>query len=94
MIAEGLSDALEITWSNKVAKRVKKTATQTAKGKVERWQNVETIFQINDSAAIKDKKVVVVDDVITTGATINAFAEALFEVGAKEIGVLAIASAE
>ena len=94
LIAEGLAEILEIKWSNQVVKRTKKTTTQTSKGKVERWKNVDQIFQVTNVDEVNGKKLLVVDDVITTGATINAFADALNQAGCDEIGVLTIARAD
>ena len=52
--------------------RTEYTDSQTKKGRMERWENVDGKFEVTDSAAIKDKHVLLVDDVITTGATLEA----------------------
>ena len=94
LISQGLSEILEIEWYSDVMVRNRKTATQTKKGKVERWQNVNEIFQVTRPEVVRNKKVLVVDDVITTGATLNAALETLAETGVSSMGVLCIATAD
>jgi len=48
------------------------TETQTKKSRFARWQNVGEVFQVNQPELIQNKKILLVDDVITTGATIEA----------------------
>ena len=93
-LAQGLSESLKIDWDPDAIRRVKKTLTQTKMGKVERWQNVSNIFQVINSEKILDKQVLVVDDVITTGATLNACVRAIEGAGASSIGVLVLAKAD
>mgnify|MGYP003349625720 CR=1 FL=1 len=52
--------------------RIKETETQTRKKKYERWENVEGIFELKDEIGFEKKHVLLVDDVITTGSTIDA----------------------
>ena len=92
LISEGLSQGLEIPWSEKIVKRLKATTTQTRKHKVERWKNVEKVFEVIDNQKVKGNKFLLVDDVVTTGSTVLALAETLVESGAKEIGVLALSA--
>ena len=94
LIAQGLSESLGIPWSGQVLKRVKKTMTQTKMGKVERWKNVERIFQVVNHSAIENKNIILVDDVITTGATLNSCVEALVEVGVSRVSILTLAKAD
>lgn len=91
--AEGLSLIMSIPFYENALIRTTKTSTQTNKGKVERWQNVRDIFQYDPSAGLAGKDVLLVDDVITTGATIEACAAALEEAGCKSISIGCIAVA-
>lgn len=75
--AIGLCQALQIKYVPAILVRKKATATQTKKARFDRWQNVETVFSINKAEVIKNKKVLLVDDVITTGATIEACAQGI-----------------
>jgi len=48
------------------------TKSQTKKNRIERWQNMEGRFQLIDAAAVNGKHILLVDDVVTTGATLEA----------------------
>ncbi|MEI6020350.1 MAG: ComF family protein [Bacteroidota bacterium] len=74
--------------------RAIETPTQTKKKKYQRWENVEGIFQLQDFASMQHKHVLLVDDVVTTGATIEAAWQALKEVEGIQISVAAIAFAK
>ena len=72
-------------------KRVAANETQTRKSRAERLENVNAIFEAVDPIKLKEKSVLLVDDVITTGATLLACGNVLIESGVKELsfGVLA-----
>jgi ComF family protein len=70
--AVGLSEALNSKHLNNVLVRNTHTETQTKKSRFARWQNVGEVFQVNQPELIQNKKILLVDDVITTGATIEA----------------------
>jgi ComF family protein len=72
VLCEGISSVLNKPVLKNVVIRPEQTETQTKKGRIQRWQNMEGKFQLNNSAAIEDKHVLLVDDVITTGATLEA----------------------
>lgn len=88
--AKGLAIALNLPWYNQCIHRIKKTATQTKKNKIERMENLQDAFLVVDIDSIRDQHVLLVDDVITTGATIKACAAALFMAGVKKISVVSI----
>lgn len=93
MFANGLAAKWNIPVNTKALTREVFTTTQTSKTRIERWKNVESIFTINDKS-ILDKHILLVDDVITTGATIEACANALIDQGADALSVAAIAAAK
>jgi ComF family protein len=72
MIAKGLSVSMNIPYREDVLVRNTFTNTQTKKDSFDRWQNVEAIFDLKNAEAIENKKIILVDDVITTGSTIEA----------------------
>ena len=71
-IAEGLSKVMGIPVLTDTLKRAKNTETQTSKARYARWENVKDSFAIENPEQIKNKHILVVDDVITTGATVEA----------------------
>lgn len=92
--AKGLSKSLKVPFSGDALERIIKTETQTRKTKLKRWQNVSEVFQLKDQDQIFNKHVLLVDDVITTGATIEACAQVLLDNGCSSISIASIAYAE
>lgn len=91
-IAEGLAEALDIPAKTDVLKRKRFRESQTRKNRIERWENVKTVFEVAIQTEIKDKNIVIVDDVLTTGATLEACAIELLKAGCRSVGVLTIAA--
>lgn len=92
-IANGLSEALLIPVNSSALKRTRFEASQTKKGKGARWENVHDVFAVADVEAIQGKRVILVDDVLTTGATLEACAMQLLNAGCASVGVLTLAAA-
>ncbi len=76
---------------NNLIRRVH-TSTQTKKSRFERWQNVNSIFEVKNPKKLEGKHLLLVDDVITTGSTIEGCVASLKTVGDVKISVAAIAS--
>jgi ComF family protein len=92
LIAIGLSESTNIPINTKVIKRVKNTKTQTKLSAEERKQNMENAFTICKNFNLKTNKVVIlVDDVFTTGATMNSAAMVLRNAGFRKVIGLAAA---
>jgi ComF family protein len=91
-IAQGLSETTTIPTITDLLRRSKVTSTQTKKTRIERFENVATIFEVADMKQVKGKHFAIVDDVITTGSTIEACGLALLEAGAKSISVVSLAT--
>lgn len=92
IIARGIKNATGLNIMNNVLIRTRDISTQTKKGKVARWQNVESLYQVINEETIEGKNILLIDDVITTGATISLAAEALVASGVNEIYFGSIAS--
>jgi ComF family protein len=92
-IAEGMAGVMETTWANDIVLRTQKTITQTGKDRIERFENVSNIFSLENPEAIKGKRVLVIDDVVTTGATLEACIIAISEGNCESVSVAALASA-
>ncbi len=91
--ANGLAEVFQTESMPYALQRNKATETQTKKTRLARWENVNGIFQLSPSANVKDLHVLLVDDVITTGATLEACAQACMQSKAKAVSIAAIAYA-
>ena len=93
-IAKGIGKVLSITFSDRIVKRIKYTESQTTMNLNKREENISGAFKIKNNNGIKNKNILIVDDVITTGATISECGKMLLEVGAKKIYAASIAIAD
>jgi ComF family protein len=91
---KGLSQMLEVPCDDSYMMRAAKTETQTHKTKLSRWENVNNIFQVVKRQPIVEKRVLLVDDVVTTGATLEACGQALVQAGCKELSIACIAATQ
>ena len=72
VLCDGMAEVLNLPVLSDVITRPHHTETQTKKGRIERWKNIDGKFRLIDPAAIRNKHLLLVDDVITTGATLEA----------------------
>jgi len=93
-IARGIANSLGIPLISNLLERVVFTDTQTRKNRFERWQNVEGIFRVTDPEMVKKRHILVVDDVVTTGSTLEAAAVTLLKAGAAKVSIATLACAE
>jgi len=91
--AEGLSLVLGIKTSEAALIKAVSTSSQTKKSRIDRWENVKSVFRVINKNLVIDKSIILVDDVITTGATIEAVSSVLHDAGCKRITVICIAEA-
>jgi ComF family protein len=91
--ASGIAKAMQISVLTNVVKRIEHTETQTGKNRYERWDNVKEAFQLMNTEDIKGKHILLVDDVITTGATLEACGQLLTEVPDVRLSIATIAHA-
>ena len=92
-ISMGIADVAHLPLDVKSLARTIVSVTQTKRSRYERWTNVEGIFQVVDPLAISGKHILLVDDVITTGSTIESCTNALLKFEGVKVSVVALAFA-
>ncbi len=93
-IAQGVSEMTGLPIYKKVVRRNSFKGSQTNKGRWDRQENVEHVFELTDATAVSNKHLLLIDDVITTGATCIACAKALCQSGNIRISILALGFAK
>ena len=91
LLCEGIHQVTGMLYDDEILERNFPTSTQTKKSRTERWNNVATVFSVNNPSLIQNKNIVLVDDVITTGASMEACARVLLDNGAKSIAIVSLA---
>jgi ComF family protein len=91
VIAQGLASYLDVPLLERLLVRTRSTRPQVELSGSERRQNVRQAFAVVHAPAVKDKTVLVVDDVFTTGATLGEVARTLKAAGARQVDVFALA---
>jgi ComF family protein len=94
ILAQQLQRFFHLEISTKDVARIKHTRSQITLDKTARWENIVGAFKIRNNQAFINKNVLIVDDLITTGATASELAKTLKESGAKMVSVLTIAKAK
>jgi len=93
-IAQGIAAYLQVPLDTNHLIRHSATSSQTRKNRYQRYENMKSVFAICDETALKDKHILLVDDVITTGATIEACALELHRCGIRKLSIFALAFAD
>ncbi len=94
LLCQGISAVTNIPILTQVLIRKRATETQTRKHRGERWENVEGSFSIEDEGSLMGKKVLLVDDVLTTGATLEAAGKILNDIKGLQLHILTTAFAK
>jgi ComF family protein len=90
-LAAGVASAARRPYAPQALKRVKATRSQVGLSRVQRAENVQGAFQPGETDALRDRRVLLVDDVMTSGATANAASRALLRAGATAVDVVVFA---
>lgn len=93
LICEGIQSATGIAVEEVAIMRTIFTETQTHKSRLQRWANVSHVFDLLDTQHLHNRHALLVDDVITTGATMDACGQVLLKVPGIKLSVLSLAVA-
>ena len=88
---KALANVFDAKYSKDNLVRIYMSETQTKKSRFARWLNVKEIFSLMDTELFKNKKVLLIDDVVTTGATLDACCQELSKTDGIEISIVTIA---
>ena len=91
LIARDLAKILNIEFSKNVLIKIKDNKPQSELGQDERTNNVKNVYKINNIKKINKKKILLIDDIFTTGSTSNECAKVLIDNNAKSVGIFTIA---
>lgn len=91
ILAQKLAEKISLPYFSDILIKIKNTPSQTSLPKKERLMNVKGSFGINNPEFIKNKKIILVDDILTTGATISECSKILKNAGAKEVIAFVVA---
>jgi ComF family protein len=93
VLCRGISSATGLPVEKVAVMRTVYTETQTKKSRIQRWRNVEEVFDLIESTHLQGKHALLVDDVVTTGATLDACGQVLLKVPGLSLSVLTLAVA-
>jgi ComF family protein len=93
LISSGLSEVTGLPVNTDSLIRISVSDTQTKRSRYERWTNVEGIFSVTDPGSLRGCHVLLIDDVITTGSTIESCTNELLKVEGVRVSVVALAYA-
>jgi ComF family protein len=91
IIAAGLADTTGLSVNISSFERIMASSSQTKRSRYERWENVEGIFGVTEPEILKGCHILLVDDVITTGSTVESCVNALLKVEGVKVSVVALA---
>ena len=91
ILAEAIGKVLSLPVDRRAIQRSRRTKTQTKKSRDNRIENLRSAFEVNPLAEIAGKNVLIVDDVLTTGATLESAALVLHDAGVQDISMITLA---
>jgi ComF family protein len=94
ILSEGIAEELHLPILKNIISRPDHTQTQTLKGRIERWKNIEGKFRLVDPSSIAGKHILLVDDVITTGATLESCSSEFLRAGDITLSIACLCYAD
>ena len=91
LIAKEISKILNINLENDVLVKKKNNKVQSTLNKNEREKNVQSVYKLLNKNKVKNKKILLIDDIYTTGSTVNECSKELCVAGAKVVDIFTIA---
>ncbi len=91
VLCNGMAGILRLPVNENAVLRLSATETQTHKNRIERWMNMEGKFELSNPAVIAGKHLLLVDDVVTTGATLEACGHELLKAGGVTLSIATLA---
>ena len=91
VLCKGIAGVLQLPVIQEAVQRLAATETQTHKNRIERWMNMEGKFELVNPAAVTGKHLLLVDDVVTTGATLEACGHELLKAGNVTLSIATLA---
>lgn len=90
---EEIAKALNVEYNATVLQKIKATKTQVFKDRMKRWVDNKTVFTITENQSLQGKHILLVDDIITTGATMETCANALLQIKDIKLSITTMAIA-
>ena len=94
LLATGIAELFGKHMETKAVRRTRFNPTQTRKSMTERWENVRNLFTVTNSKRLEGKHILIVDDVVTTGSTIESLATELLKIPGVKISLALLAMAQ
>ena len=94
VIAVEIGKYFDIEVNRKLVKRVRYNKSQTKKTKEQRWKNVENIFRLKDKKQLENKHILIVDDIATTGASLNSCIREICKTNNIKISVIVLGTTD
>jgi len=93
LIARGIGESLGKKVVADAMARIVNTDSQTRRSRYQRWENVEGIFKVNKPGMFENSHILLVDDVVTTGSTIESCASEILKIEGTTVSFVALAIA-
>jgi ComF family protein len=93
-IARGIAEVLDKPIDNQSIIRAKSSESQVTKKRYQRWENVEGIFKVVEPQNLANRHILLIDDILTTGATVEACAQEILKIEGSKVSIFTLAKAK